>query len=607
MLTTKKRGRAAAACVAAVCWVLAGCGPPGIRALHKGDRLVQSGKYAQAVEVLERATNQLAKDPALTRAKARNLLGLAYHGAGNAGRARVCYEDALSLNRNGAAEAGYNLGCLELEQTNLPAARDALTTYTSLRMQDRNGHMKLGLAYYLLATNAGTDSARQLDLDKAAKSFETAQRIQVTAEAWNDLAVIDLVRKPKLPPTAISNALVKLKAALGSDRRYAPALLNIAVVYDPSGPYKYGDVQSAMNAYHEYLALNPPPAQAADVALLVTNLDRTARMTIQRPNHPPEQPAIIVPPVTNALNIEHKKTNAPPHPSVLFPGPPPETSPAPEPAPGADNPPGATTPAPPKPEEPPPSPATGGPRLVAPVLPEHNLPAPGGINTAPMTDQVRPETNFAVAAAPADKPSLLGRLFGGRPKPVEGGPDLATRVTPLPAPRSSVHYAPPAVSLEPGNRAEAGRLAAEGAAAEKQSRFKDAMERYEAAVKADPAYYDACEALGMAAIKSGEYGVALEALHHALAINPDSANARYGYAWTLAKKNYVQDAANELEILVSRHNNEVRAHLLLGNLYSQKLGQPDLARAHYKKVLEKEPQNDQAAGLRAWLQNNPEP
>ena len=101
------------ALVAAACLVLTGCGPPGLRALRKGDRLVQSGKYDEAIEALTQATNLLANEALPVQAKARNLLGLAYHRGGNAARARACYEAALALDRNGAAEADYNLGCLE--------------------------------------------------------------------------------------------------------------------------------------------------------------------------------------------------------------------------------------------------------------------------------------------------------------------------------------------------------------------------------------------------------------------------------------------------------------------------------------------------------------
>jgi tetratricopeptide (TPR) repeat protein len=177
----------------------------------------------------------------------------------------------------------------------------------------------------------------------------------------------------------------------------------------------------------------------------------------------------------------------------------------------------------------------------------------------------------------------------------------------LPAPRAAIHYAAPPVSTNQGNRAEAGRLARQAAAAEKDSRWKDAVDKYEEAVKADPADYQACEALGLAAIKAEEYTAALEGFHHALALDAESADARYGYAWALQKEDFSQDAANELEKLLARHPNEARAHLLLGNLYAQKLSQPDFARGHYLKVLEEDPQNPQGPALRAWLKNNPAP
>jgi tetratricopeptide (TPR) repeat protein len=236
------------------------------------------------------------------------------------------------------------------------------------------------------------------------------------------------------------------------------------------------------------------------------------------------------------------------------------------------------------------------------------------VGTAAGTENAVAATNVALTSTAVRQPSLLARLFGAKPKPEEGGAESASgaagsgaRVTPLPAAHGPLHYAAPAVSTNPGNRVEAVRLAREGAAADKESRWKEAMDSYEAAVKADPSYYEACEALGMAAIKSGEYGIALEALHHGLALNAESANARYAYAWVLQKEDYFQDAANELERLLRQHPDEIRAHLLLGNLYAQNLGQPDFARGHYKTVLEKDPRNDQAPALRAWLQNNPEP
>jgi tetratricopeptide (TPR) repeat protein len=644
MLTIKKRGGSALAIVAAACLVLTGCAPPGYRALHKGDRLVQSGKYAEAIEALKQATNLLAKEGLPAQAKARNLLGLAYHGASNAAGARECYEAALALDRNAAAEADYNLGCLELEQTNLTAAKDALTTYTSLRSRDLNGYMKLGMVSYRLAmrTPANADSARQVYFENARKSYDTSRRIKPTAEAWNNIAMIDLLRRPNPSHTIISNAVAEFRAALDFDTNYAPALFNLAVVYDPSGPYKYGDVQSATNAYLKYIALNPPPPHAKEIALLVSNMDRARRFVVNGPGQAPERPGTSVTLSSNGITIV-RPTNPPAR--APTPGPAQPPAPAPPPAaanqppvgilpalaPSATNPPtvamlSSRAPAPTNPppvgilpaskpaEPPPPRPAAGGSDSNTLVLPSHSAPSPGSASAPPATENTAPATNVPLTSTAVRKPSLLARLFGAKPKPEEGGVETAAsatgnaaRVTPLPAPHNVLHYAAPAVSTNAGNRAEAERLVREGAAAEKDARWKNAMDSYGEAVRADPACYEACEALGMAAIKAEDYAVALEALHHALLLNSESANARYGYAWALERKDYLQDAANELEQLLARHPDETRAHLLLGNLYAQKLGQPDFARGHYKKVLEGDPRSDQAAAIRVWLQNNPEP
>jgi tetratricopeptide (TPR) repeat protein len=671
MLTTKN----ALAIVAAACLLLTGCAPPGIRALRKGDRLVQSGKYSEAIEALTRATNLLGKDALAPQAKAHNLLGLAYHHTGNAAGARACYEKALDLDRSAVVEADYNLGCLELEQNNLADARDALTTYTTKRAQDWNGFMKLGAVNYRLAMRSASDSARQLNFDNARKAFDAARHLKATAEAWNNLAMIDLLRRPAPARAVISNAVVEFKAALACDTNYAPALFNLALIYDPGGLYKFGDVQTATNAYRHYLALAPPPPHAGEIALLLSNLNATGRMTVTRPGQQPEQPDTLITPSTNTNRmIVIARTNPPPR--ATTPPAPPPPGPPPPPAPAASNPPlvvavhtsnppvvvavpasnrpplvvsvasnppvvavpppsnpppvvrvpasnplvVAAVPPPRPPEEPsPPRPARAGSASNPAVLPPGGGAAPAISNTAAAPTNLAAPTNIASAtnlAAPTNiatassnvsNPSWLARLFGGKPKPAATNVGTALHVTPLPPPRGDVRYAAPPMTTNAGNRAEADRLVKEGAAAERESGAKAALAGYGEAVKADPSDYEACEALGTAALKSEDYAIALEAMRHALALQPQSVNARYGFARALEKEDYFQDAANELEKLLAQHPDETRAHLLLGDLYAQELGQPDLARGHYKKVLEKDPANPQAPTLRAWLKNNPGP
>ena len=68
---------------------------------------------------------------------------------------------------------------------------------------------------------------------------------------------------------------------------------------------------------------------------------------------------------------------------------------------------------------------------------------------------------------------------------------------------------------------------------------------------------------------------------------------------------YALDAANELERVVEAKPEDSRAHLSLGNLYSQQLGQKEKARAHYQKLLELDPRHAQASAVRFWLAANP--
>jgi Tfp pilus assembly protein PilF len=97
----------------------------------------------------------------------------------------------------------------------------------------------------------------------------------------------------------------------------------------------------------------------------------------------------------------------------------------------------------------------------------------------------------------------------------------------------------------------------------------------------------------------------LTAYENALAVRPESVDARYNFALMLKQANYLTDASNELEKVLAKRPNESRAHLALANLCAQQLHQPARARHHYLKVLENDPHNLQADAIRFWLANNP--
>src|SRR5258706_16193631 len=73
--------------------LMAGCTPPGPRDLLRGQKLIEQGKYPEAVAKLEAATSILA-----TNAQAWNYLGVACQYAGRAAEAEKDYQRAIALD-----------------------------------------------------------------------------------------------------------------------------------------------------------------------------------------------------------------------------------------------------------------------------------------------------------------------------------------------------------------------------------------------------------------------------------------------------------------------------------------------------------------------------
>lgn len=90
-----------------------------------------------------------------------------------------------------------------------------------------------------------------------------------------------------------------------------------------------------------------------------------------------------------------------------------------------------------------------------------------------------------------------------------------------------------------------------------------------------------------------------------MSTNPTSANGRYNFALALEQAGYYQDAAREYETAIEQHPGETRAHFSLAKLAADRLGRLDLARYHYRKVLELDPQHPHASAIRFWLAANP--
>ena len=223
--------------------MVTGCSPNGPRALIQGKRLIEEGKYAQAVEKLQTATSLMA-----TNSHAWNYLGLAYHYSKQPAPAEKAYQRALSLNSD-LPEASYNLGCLWLEQNRVEAAKSQFVTYTLRRGSAPEGFLKLGTAQLRAAAALTSIPQRSSSLLTAEKTFEDALRLSPqNAEAINNLGVARYERG------RTSEGVRSFRQALQIHPKYRPALLNLAVSSQLSK-----DSRGAIEYYKQFLASSPPP------------------------------------------------------------------------------------------------------------------------------------------------------------------------------------------------------------------------------------------------------------------------------------------------------------------------------------------------------------
>lgn len=594
MLTIKKRRRALQILAALALANLTACGPPGARDLHQGQRLIDNNQFKEAIPVLADGARALQTQPPAVQAVAWNLLGLAYHGAGQLDSASKAYLQALKLNRDLWA-ADFNLGCLRLEQANYAAAIDCLTTYTTANPKDAEAFRLLGRARVKYAVQCPTgEKARQLDA--ARKDYQYSDQLKNSAEACNALGMLELQRRlPRIDP--VEAALHDFNLALERDPHYAPAILNTAIVLQ-----RYArQPREALEKYRQYVALNPAPANAQEVQELARDLDMSLRISIVPRNA--AAPSSVAPIPTNTGPPAQSQFQTPRQPAVDTKptSTPPESAPSTrQPAParqpshslilGDTGAKGGATAVPP--------PQTQTPTLA----PPSNAPPPEVNQTASSepaetaADLSPQDVNTNNGTASAQKKSIVQKLnpltwFGKS----DSGAVAAGRRYDYPAPVTPI----------PGDRNEAVRLVNEARQAQRQSNLPDAIRDYQNALKADPTDFDAALDLGLAAVDAKDYGAALDALNQSLQLQKDSADARYAFAWVLDKKGYFQDAANELNKLLSAHPTEARARLLLGNIYAESLGQPKLAREQYLKALPLiDPKSTQAAVIQTWLQKH---
>ncbi|MGE3311832.1 MAG: tetratricopeptide repeat protein [Limisphaerales bacterium] len=263
MLTTSKpsRGLRRRALAAALAALLAGCTPPGPRALLDGERLIREGRSEDAIRRLRAAVQFLPAN-----AQAWNHLGLAYHGAKRPTEAAEAYQRALRLDRN-LAVVYFNTGCLYLEYGEATLAADAMWAYVGLQPRVVEGWVKLGQA-----------QLRTRKWDQAERSFEEALRLNPTrVDAWNGLGVaLQHGRKVREAWQAFTNAVMR-------DPGFAPAWLNLGVI-----AHHNGAATKASQAYRQYARLRPQNALNLNLAAVIGSLEASvAPPAIQTPAEVP--------------------------------------------------------------------------------------------------------------------------------------------------------------------------------------------------------------------------------------------------------------------------------------------------------------------------------
>jgi tetratricopeptide (TPR) repeat protein len=611
MIERTERAPTAIYALLALCATLllvAGCGPSGPRSVLKGERLIQEKKYPQAVEQLQQAIRLIP-----TNAQAWNHLGLALHHNKQPKEALKAYRQALALDRK-LNVVHYNIGCLLLEQNDPAGAIDPLTSYTYLQPRSASGWLKLGTA-----------QLRARKFDAAEISFKRTLELEPkNTEAANNLGVAQANRKRPF------EALASFNQALRHNSHHSAALLNSSLVTYQ----QLNNPAIALQKARQYMALKPPAAQVAALTPFVNRLETDLN---------PPKPAVAATPIapvrsaTNAVvptnppaRVEIAVTNNVPRTNPMV-----AAIPKPVPPPAASNAPiGRGVAAAPPP--------TNKTETVAALV--HSVPRKTDVEVTRLTDDfivtpaqdVTAPTRLGRDASPYpagtpspnsspaqnEKRTLISRLnpFNGKtsepeprtPAPLRtddgranrpGEPRLGKDASPY---QSGARYQ--YMNPQPGragNRAEAIRVLAEGVKAHQARKLSQALLSYERAAQADPSFFEAQYNLGLALSESGNTKRALAVFENAMALRSDSADARYNFALALKQADFPVDAAQQLERIVRGNPNDTRAHLSLGNLYAQKLDRPDLARDHYRRVLEREPNHPQAGQIRLWLVGNP--
>jgi len=591
--------------------VLVACTPPGPAALLDGEDLLNDGEYVAAIKKFRKATDLLGENP-----EAWNFLGLAYHRAGQPEEAVKAYQQALRLNVD-YLTARYNLGCLLLENEEFDAAVNQFKTYQILVEDDPKVSVKIGTAQL----GAGR-------LNEAEKAFEAGlSHSRAFPEAWNGLGLIRLDRR------LAKSAFDYFNTAIEQDANFAPAYLNQAIV----AHHHLKKLPIALQKYRRFMFLEPDWPKMLDLKEITAEIEEALRpkpVVVEKavkPQKPDEAPKV------EAEAVEVAKVEENPVPPNVE-------------GDGKEKDPDAKSDAEvaalleaektillaaTKKQTVQPDTNEGKVEELDKVLTtegakeERTFVPPGTVAktekpvetvTFEKIEVPTPQYNFAIGndqpenASPQDLENegwrtvstrrsglgiSIGRQMFRNGDPSETGFQTQAakvqRVSSIPYP-----YQNPIAPIA-GDRRQADPFFQKGNQAFRSDRASEAILAYREAVSRDPAFFEAHYNMGLAAIKSGLAETALEAYEKALVIDPSNRDAQYNFALALEQGQHHTEAASELESLLISSPDDVHAHFTLATLYAKKIGNAALARSHYQRVLDLDPNYSKAVSIRYWL------
>jgi tetratricopeptide (TPR) repeat protein len=372
--------------------------------------------------------------------------------------------------------------------------------------------------------------------------------------------------------------------------------LNLATT---SQQYLHDD-KTALENYHAYLALTPHPANWDEVNALAGSLEAAAAEKLmaetalaERQERPVPSTAEAKPPVKSyySSTTPHQASTLKPQPVVKT---------------AAANPPPVRSvpvqvvqvrPEPPMATAPPATPATTAPSEPASLFVPMPIPPPKEsvwhkLFGSPKQDDASANTKYlGDGLTPLPSGDGTPGQTAAQPAPPKAQP-APVSLESMPAPTPAA-VAPPPAPVFPryhyfaprkpvaGNRTAAVGAFTQARLLEQDEKWPDALQCYQQAAAFDPAWFEAQYNTGVLAHRLRNFALALPHYELALAIQPDSADARYNFALALWASGYAPDAAEELIKIITANPGEVRAHLALANISAQALHETGLAREQY--------------------------